>query len=127
MTDQEGLRLETELELKNVELEIKEIEVEMYRNRQDSIKIKEEIDKLNIPEDELKSNIDFLLSGAANGDISNNYGLIRPILAKIGALTYKNYCLEVEKSNLSSYMKDLQEQLRKMEEGVKFKWSGFNG
>ena len=121
MTDQEGLRLETELEIKNVEVEIKEIEIEMYRNSYESIKLKEGIDELNIPEDEIKSNIDFILSDCSIGDISGNYGLIKPIIAKIGALTYRNYCLEDEKSNLSSYKKDLQEQLRKMEKGAKFK------
>lgn len=121
MADNEGLKLETELEIKNVEVEIKEIEVEMYRNSYESIKLKEAIDELNIPEDELKNNIDFILSDTAIGEISNNYGLIKPIITKIGALTYKNYCLEDEKFRLCSYMEDLQEQLRKMEKGVKFK------
>ena len=39
----------------------------------------------------------------------------------MGALTFKNLTLEDEKFSLISYKEDLQEQLRKIEEGVKFK------
>jgi len=120
MADQEGLRLETELEIKELELEIKEIEVEMYRNSYEIIKLKEEIDKENIPEDELKNNMDFILSNAYNGDVSLHYALIKTNFSKIGALTFKNLALEDEKFSLISCKEDFQEQLRKIEKGVKF-------
>ena len=121
MADNEGLRLETELEIKNVEVEIKEIEVEMYRNSYEIIKLKEEIDEENIPEDELKRNMEFILSDTSSGDVSLNYALIRTNSSKMGILTFKNLALEDEKFSLISYKEDLQEQLRKIEEGVKFK------
>ena len=108
MADNEGLKLETELEIKNVEVEIKEKEVEMYRNSYDSVKIKEKIDELF--SDSIDNYIEFTLSKESN--------LIKDNLAIIGALTYRNYCLEDEKSNLCSYMEDLQEQLRKMEKQI---------
>ena len=121
MADNEGLRLETELEIKNVEVEIKEIEVEMYRNSYEIIKLKEEIDEENIPEDELKRNMEFILSDTSSGDVSLNYALIKNNSSKMGILTFKNLTLEDEKFSLISYKEDLQEQLRKIEEGVKFK------
>ena len=45
MADKEGLRLETELEIKNVEVEIKEIEVEMYRNSYEISSLKKQLMK----------------------------------------------------------------------------------
>ena len=120
MVDQEGLRLETELEIKEIEVEIKEKEIEIYRNSYEIIKLKNELMKKNIPEDKLKEDIDYILSDTVIRDVYLNYSISSNCL-KMGALTFKNLVLEDEKFSLISYKEDLQEQLRKMEEGVKFK------
>lgn len=111
MVDKEGLRLETELEIMNVEVEIKEKEIEIFRNANESIICKEAIEK-NVPEDE----IEYYLSGNYS-----NHAYLTSNIRRMGVLTFKNLALEDEKFSLISYKEDLQEQLRKIEEGVKFK------
>ena len=105
MVDQEGLRLETELEIKQVEVEIKELEVEIYRNNLESIHLKEAIEE-KVP----KEDIEVFLSG--NGPY--NRFLLRNI-KRMGKLTYINYGLEDEKFSLISYKEDLIKKLKNME------------
>ena len=111
MVDQEGLKLETELEIKNVEVEIKELEIEIYRNNLDSIHLKEDIEE-KVP----KEDIEVFLSGnnPNNPILSNN-------IKRMGKLTYINYGLEDEKFSLISYKEDLVKQLENMEKGIEYK------
>ena len=78
MADQEGLKLETELEIKNVEVEIKEKELEIYRNNNDSIKIKEDIDEMF--SETIENYINYAIS-------KKNNNLLSDKIAVIGAFT----------------------------------------
>ncbi|MBP5407665.1 MAG: hypothetical protein J6Y42_00830 [Bacilli bacterium] len=112
MVDHEGLKLETELEIGYINVEIKEKEIEMYRNSYESIKLKEEIDESDIPEEEVKGFIENTISETN----SNNDVLLDNIL-KLGALTYKNYCLEDEKFGLCSLKEEFLKKIEDIENG----------
>ena len=112
MVDPEGLKLETELEIGYINVEIKEKEIEMYRNSYESIKLKEEIDESDIPEEEVKGFIENTISETN----SNNDVLLDNIL-KLGALTYKNYCLEDEKFGLCSLKEEFLKKIEDIENG----------
>ena len=110
MVDREGLKLETELEIKNVEVEIKEKEVELYRNSYDSILVKEEIDeKLS------KRKIEEIIEKAINEEFK--YDFLKVKLLKLGALTYKNYCIEDEKMGLIGFKDNLIRKVEEIEDG----------
>lgn len=112
MVDNETLKLELELELKRTELEILELEVEIHKNNIESIKYKEKIEHdEDLPEVEVESFIESCISGTN----SNNDVLLDNIML-IGALTYKNYCLEDHKFSLLEFQKTLNKQLGRPEE-----------
>lgn len=106
MANNEILKMEYELEIKRIELEIKELELELLKNSYDSIKAKEEIDESAIPEEEVEGFIENTLSGT-----NSNNDVLLDNLMKIGALNYKNYCLENEKFSLENLKDELNKQL----------------
>ena len=110
MIDKNGLKLETELEIKNVEVEIKEKEVELYRNNHDAILVKEEID-----ENLSKRKIEEIIEKAINEEFK--YDFLKVKLLKLGALTYKNYCIEDEKSGLMEFKENLIKKVKDIENG----------
>ncbi len=112
MVDQEIYKLELELEITRVELEIKEIELEMYKNSYESIKIKEAIEELYISEEIFKDYIGNLISeNPTILELSPDIETIKPYLKRMGALAYKNYCLEDEKLRLCSFKKELENKI----------------
>ena len=104
MVDQEGLKLETELEIKNVEVEIKELEIKIFRNNQEIAICKQSIEE-KVPEEEIK---DYL-----SGNDSNNIFLTSNI-RRIGSLTFRNYCLEDEKFSLIGLKEDLEKRIEEL-------------
>lgn len=107
MVYQEGLKLETELEIKNVEVEIKELEIEIFRNNQEIVICKQSIEE-KVPEEEIK---DYL-----SGNSSNNIFLTSNIRS-IGSLTFRNYCLEDEKFSLMGLKEELENKIKEINEG----------
>ena len=107
MANNETFKKELEVELKRIELEISELELEIYKNNIESVKAKEKIDEdKNLPESEIEVFIENAITG-----IKPNNDVLSDNLMKIGALNYKNYCLENEKFSLESLKDELNKQL----------------
>lgn len=107
MANNETFIKELEVELKRVELEISELELEIYKNNIESVKAKEKIDEdKNVPESEIEAFIENAIT-----EINSNNDVLLDNLMKIGALNYKNYCLENEKFSLENLKDELNKQL----------------
>ena len=110
MVNQETYKMELEIELKRVELEIKEKELEIHKNNMEAVKTKEKIEA-QFPEHRIESHIENIILGKSP---SAGY-VMTPVfsdnLMVIGALAYKNYCLEEEKSTLCSLKEDLVDKM----------------
>lgn len=106
MADNEGLKLELELEIKRLEAEIKEKELLMFNNELKSVKAKEEIDESDIPEEEIKGLIENILSGESKND-----DILLDNLFLMGALAYKNFCIEDSKFGLMALQERINKQI----------------
>ena len=111
MVDQETYKLETELEIERVNVEILEHDLEIHKNAIESIKAKEGMeDKLNTSEiEEIVKKV--LLGNAVTIDP------VSDTLMLIGALTYKNYCIEDEKFGLMEFKENLIRKVEEIEDG----------
>ena len=110
MVNNEGLKLELELEVKRLEAEIKEKELLMFNNELLSVKAKEDIDKSDIPEEEIKGLIENILSGESKND-----DVLLDNLFLMGALTYRNYCIEDNKFGLMALQERINKQIEELE------------
>lgn len=106
MVNQESLKLELELEVKRLEAEIKEKELFIFNNELLSVKAKEEIDESNVPEEEVIGLIENILSGNSKND-----DILVDNLFLMGALAYKNYCIEDNKFGLMALQERINKQI----------------
>ncbi len=109
MTNKEGLKLELEVEVKRLEAEIKEKELLLFNNELKSVKAKEEIDESDIPEEEVIGFIKNILSG----NDSNNDVLLDNLFL-MGALAYKNHCIEDNKFGLMALQEKINKQIEEL-------------
>ncbi len=110
MVNRETYKMELELELKRVELEIKEKELEIHKNNMGAIKTKEKIEA-QYPEHRIESHIENIILGKSPSAEYVMTQVFSNNLMLIGALAYKNYCLEEEISNLCSLKEDLEDKM----------------
>ena len=109
MANNEGLKLELELEVKRIETEIKEKELLMFNNELKSVKAKEEIDESDIPEEEIIGLIENILSGNDTND-----DVLLDNLFLMGALAYKNFCIEDSKFGLMALQEKINKQIEEL-------------